>query len=80
MDIDLVLLSPLSFTLYNRIYIYNIYYTVIETEIDIESGNKLETNIITDMGTDIEDIVNSNNSEDFDPIGAEDNQINMNMD
>ena len=80
MDINLVLLPPLPFTLYNWTYIRNTYYIIIEAEISIKFRDKLEANIITDTGTNTKDMVNSNNSGDFDPIRAEDDQINMDMD
>ena len=80
MDINLAPLPPLPFTLYNQIYTRNIYYTIIEAKISIKSGDKLEANITTNTGTNTKDMINSNNGRDFNPIRAEDNQINMDMD
>jgi len=55
------------------------YCTAIEAEIGVESKDKLEADITTNTGTDTKDIVNSNDSRDFNPIKAEDDQININI-
>jgi hypothetical protein len=80
MDINLTPLPPLPFTLRNRTHTRNTYYTIIEAEISIKSRDKLEADIITNTGTNTKDMVNSNNGGDFNPIRAEDNQINMDID
>jgi len=71
-DINLAPLPPLPFTLRNRTHTRNTYYIVIEAKIGVKFRDKLEANITIDTGTDIEDIVNSNNGGDFNFIRAED--------
>ena len=71
-DINLALLPPLPFTLRNRTYTRNTYYTTIEAKIGVESRDELEADITTDTGTNIEDMVDSNDGGDFNLIRAED--------
>ena len=79
-DIDLAPLPPLPFTLRNRTHTRNMYCTAIEAEIGVESKDKLKANITTNTGTNTKDMVNSNDGGDFNPIRAEDDQSNMDID
>jgi len=79
-DINLALLPPLPFTLRNRTYTRNTYYTTIEAKISVKSKDKLKANITTNTGTNTKDMVNSNDGGDFNPIRAEDDQSNMDID
>ena len=79
-DIDLAPLPPLPFTLRNRTYTRNTYCIAIEAKIGVESRDELEADITTDTGTNIEDMVDSNDGGDFNLIRAEDDQIDTDMD
>ena len=79
-DINLAPLPPLPFTLRNRTHTRNMYCTAIEAEIGVESKDKLEADITTNTGTDTKDMVDSDDSGDFNPIRAEDDQIDMDID
>jgi len=79
-DINLALLPPLPFTLRNRTHTRNTYCTTIEAKIGVKSKDKLEADITTNTGTDTKDMVDSDDSGDFNPIRAEDDQIDMDID
>jgi hypothetical protein len=73
-------LPPLPFTLHTYTHTRYLYYTAQEARDGIKSALELEADIMTNTGSDTNNIINSNNEEDFNLVGDNDDLINMDMD